>query len=151
MAEVVMTALRPSVPAAIQPMVEAALLRPTCVTDVGALAEALGVHRKTLFNRCEHAAFVGPAELLTWTRLALVAYLLEWTGYTVENISLELGFPSPTALRNMMKRYTGLRPMEIRQPGGLELIVERLGQKLRELRSAPALDRAPARSQLHVL
>ena len=125
-AEVVMAALRPLVPPPIHPLVEAALARPLVVIDVRSLADALGVHRKTVFNRCAHAAFLNPVELLTWTRLALVAYLLEVTGITVEKISIETGYPSPTALRNMIKRYTGLRPTEIRAGGGLQVVVDRL-------------------------
>jgi AraC-like DNA-binding protein len=129
-AEVVMAALRPLVPAPIHPLVEAALSRPSIVSDVRSLADALGVHRKTVFNRCAHAAVLNPMELLTWTRLALVAYLLEATGVTVEKISIETGYPSPTALRNTMKRYTGLRPMEVRASGGLQIVVDRLRARL---------------------
>jgi AraC-like DNA-binding protein len=129
-AEVVMAALRPLVPPPIHPLVEAALTRPLVVIDVRSLADAIGVHRKTVFNRCAHAEFLNPVELLTWTRLALVAYLLEVTGITVEKISIETGYPSPTALRNMMKRYTGLRPTEIRAGGGLQVVVDRLRVRL---------------------
>ena len=127
-----MAALRPWVPAPIHPLVEAALSRPSIISDVRSLADALGVHRKTVFNRCAHAAFLNPMELLTWTRLALAAYLLEATGVTVEKISIEIGYPSPTALRNTMKRYTGLRPMEIRASGGLQVVVDRLRARLRQ-------------------
>lgn len=129
-ADVIMAALRPWVPPPLHPMIEAALSRPTMVRDVRALADALGVHRKTLFNRCTHAAFLSPAELLTWTRIALVAYLLETTGYTIERISIETGYPSPTALRNTVKRHTRLRPMEIRLNGGVHLVIESLRSRL---------------------
>lgn len=129
-AEAVMAVLRPHLPSPVHPMAEAALARPAVVTDVRALADALGVHRKTLFNRCVHAGFLGPAELLSWTRLALVGFLLESTGCTVESLAIDLGFASPTALRNAMKRYTGARPTEVRARGGLELVVGRLRARL---------------------
>lgn len=140
-AEAVLSALRPLVPAPIHPLIEAVLSRPAMVCDVRALADALGVHRKTLFNRCAQAEFVGPAELLTWTRLAMVAYLLETTGFTVENIAIEIGYPSPTALRNTMKRYTGVRPMGIRESGGLERVIDRLRERLRS-KTSPNADSA---------
>lgn len=150
-AEAVMSALRPLVPPLIHPLIEAALSRPAVVSDVRALADALGVHRKTLFNRCMHAHFVSPAELLTWTRLAMVAYLLETTGFTIESIAMETGYPSPTALRNTMKRYTTLRPMAIREGGGLEIVVERLRTRLQSLKSPPSGEPAPRTSTLHVV
>ena len=149
-AEVVMAALRPWVPAPIHPLVEAALSRPLIVSDVRSLADALGVHRKTVFNRCAHAAFLNPIELLTWTRLALVGYLLEATGVTVEKISIEIGYPSPTALRNTMKRYTGLRPMEIRASGGLEIVVERLRARIKQNSAVLSAESAPS-APLHAV
>lgn len=130
-AEVVMAALRPHLPAEIHPMAEAALARPSVVTDIAGLARALGVHRKTLFNRCVHAGVRSPAAVLAWTRLALAGYLLASTGCTVESLSIELGFPSPTSLRNAVKRYTGRRATEIRDAGGLALVVECMRARLR--------------------
>jgi len=130
-AECVMEALCSIVPAALHPVVEAALAKPETVTTVSELADALGVHRKTLFNRCERADFLPPAELLTWVRLALVAYMLETTGCTVETIANELGFPSDTALRNSMKRYTGQRASEIRTSGGVSRVLRALCERVR--------------------
>jgi len=149
-AEVVLAALRPWVPPPIHPLVEAALTRPLIVSDVRSLADALGVHRKTVFNRCAHAEFLNPVELLTWTRLALVAYLLEATGITVDKISIETGYPSPTALRNMMKRYTGLRPTEIRAGGGLQVVVDRLRARLAQ-NSAGLSAKSALRAPLHTV
>jgi AraC-like DNA-binding protein len=132
-AEIVMSEMRTLVAPAMHPMVEAALTRPSVVTDVSALAKALGVHRKTLFNRCARAGSVLPQELLTWSRLALVAYLLEWTGCTVEELSIELGYASATALRNTIKRHVGLRATEIRSRGGLKAVLDRLRDRLSAL------------------
>jgi len=130
-AEIVMAALRPHLPVETHPMVEAALARPSVVTDVAALAGALGVHRKTLFNRCVQTGLVKPAALLAWTRIALAGYLLETTGCTVESLSLELGFPSPTALRNAVKRYTGRRATDVRDAGGLAVVIACMRARLR--------------------
>jgi AraC-like DNA-binding protein len=131
-AECVMEALGAVVPAVLHPMIEVALAKPHAVTSVPALADALGVHRKTLFNRCERADFLPPAELLTWARLALVAHLLETTGCTIETIANELAFPSDTALRNTMKRYTGRRAGDIRCAGGMACVIAALVERLHE-------------------
>lgn len=149
-AEVVMSALRLWTPAAIHPLIEAVLSRPAMVADVRSLADALGVHRKTLFNRCVQASFLTPAELLTWVRLALVAYLLETTGFTVEHISIVLGYPSPTALRNTIKRYTGCRATMIRAQGGLQLVVDRFSARIRQS-AVPASLESSAQPPLHVV
>jgi len=131
----VMQKLAPVVPSMLHPMVEAALAKPESVSSVRDLANALGVHRKTLFNRCDSARFLPPAELLAWCRLALVAYHLENTGCTIETIAIDLGFPSDTALRNAMKRYTGLRATEVRTRGGVTCVVDVLRERLRDWQS----------------
>jgi methylphosphotriester-DNA--protein-cysteine methyltransferase len=110
------------------------LAHPERVTTVPALATELGVHRKTLFNWCERAEFLPPAELLAWVRLALVAYHLESTGCTVEKIAIELAYPSDTTLRNTIKRYTGLRASEIRKNGGITRVIDALQHRLRRIR-----------------
>jgi AraC-like DNA-binding protein len=129
-AEGVMTLFRPLVPTKLHPMIEAALGHPATVTDVRALADAIGVHRRTLFYRCERLRFLNPTEILAWTRLALVGYLLENTGATVESIAMETGYPSPTSLRNTVKRYTGFRATEIRKSGGVRLVIALLARRI---------------------
>jgi len=124
--ECVYRALAPLVPPTLHSMVEAALNAPDAITNVDSLSAALGIHRKTLFNRCERAAFLGPSELLRWVRLALVAYLLETTGCTLERLAIDLAFPSDVSLRNMLKRYTGLRSIDIRRGGGCAVVLDAL-------------------------
>ena len=129
-AEWVMQQMRAIVPPQLHRLVEAILTRPDRVTTIPTLAAELGVHRKTLFNWCDRAAFLPPAELLAWARLALVAYHLESTGCTVETIALELSYPSDTTLRNTIKRYTGVRASEIRKNGGVARVLESLRRRL---------------------
>ena len=109
------------VPPALHSIVMAVLGRPDVLTTVQELSIFLGVHRRTLLNRCTKERFLQPAELITWCRLAVVSHFLERTGATVESLALKFGFPSHTALRNLIKRYTGMRATEIRSHGGLAL------------------------------
>lgn len=90
------------------------------------VANALGYNRKTLVNHCAQAAAPPPQELLAWCRLAVVAELLCTTPRTIESIGLQLDFPSDTALRNMMKRYTGLRASDVRVRGGMRCVMDAL-------------------------
>jgi len=93
---------------------------------VADVAEALGHNRKTLVNHCAQAVAPPPQELLAWCRLSVVAELLSTTPRTIESIALQLDFPSDTALRNMMKRYTGLRATDVRTHGGLRCVMDAL-------------------------
>jgi len=122
-AEHVMELLRPIIPATLHLVAEAALARADAITDVNLLAAALGVHRKTLFNMCRRARFLAPAELLAWVRLALVAYLLETTGRTIDRIAIDLSYPSPTALRNTFRRHVGRPPSEVRSTDGTKAVL----------------------------
>lgn len=135
-ADWIMTRLAPHVPARLRRFVEAVLSNPERVTTVPALAAELGVHRKTLFNWCENARFVPPGELIAWARLALVGFHLERTGCTVETIALDLAYPSDTTLRNTIKRYTGRRAQEVRDGGGLDLVIDAFARRIAEQRAA---------------
>ena len=129
-ADVVFGALQPLIPPALQPWAHAVASSPHRVTSVTTLAADLGVHRKTLVNRCTRLGFLSPAELIAWCRLCVVGHLLERTGCTIEAIALDLEYPSHTALRNRMKRYTGMKATEVRQAGGLGAVVEAFARRL---------------------
>jgi AraC-like DNA-binding protein len=87
------------------------------------VARALGVHRKTLVNRMRAASLPPPRALLGWCRLLVAAELLDDPARPVEQVALELDFPSGTAFRNMLRRYTALGPREVRENGGLECVL----------------------------
>ena len=90
---------------------------------VSEVAEALGYHRKTLVNHCAQAEFLSPHEVLCWCRLAVAGELMASSCRTIESIAHQLDFPSDTSLRNMMKRYTGLKASEVRERGGARCVV----------------------------
>jgi AraC-like DNA-binding protein len=98
---------------------------------VADVADALGYHRKTLVNHCAQAVAPPPQELLAWCRLCVAAELLRTTPRTIESIAFQLDFPSDTALRNMMKRYTGLRASDVRTRGGMRCVMSALAMDLR--------------------
>ena len=141
-ADVVFRGLQPIIPAPLQSIVQEVVSNPDTITSVELLAPALGVHRKTLVNRCARAGFLAPAELIAWCRLSVVAYLLKHTGATVESIALTQGFASHTALRNLIKRYTGRTATEIRQGSGLVDVLAALNHRLAEQANSPALPRS---------
>jgi AraC-like DNA-binding protein len=136
----VLRELERDVPRALQPFVRYCLERAAEAPSVGVVARAMGVHRKTLVNRARAAGLPSPLRLIGWCRLLLAARLLEDPGRRVEQVALWLEFPSATSLRNMLKRYVGLRPSELRERGGWRAVLEAMRRAIRARRQ-----RAPAR------
>jgi hypothetical protein len=48
---------------------------------------------------------------------------MEEGGRTLEQVALRLEFPGAAALRNMLARYTGLTPREVREGGGVRAVL----------------------------
>ena len=113
-----------SLSAELRQVVHYCLYHPKRATTVGKVAKALGIHRRTLTNYCARAGIPVPGALVAWCRLLLAAHLLRSQLGTVEAVALQLDFPSATALRNMLKRYTGLRPADVRAGPGMEQMIE---------------------------
>jgi AraC-like DNA-binding protein len=119
----VLREVRPMLPATVRPIVEHCVLRARTPLTVAGVARALGVHRKTLVNKLRRAGFPGPRAIIGWSRLLLAAHALEDPGRPVERIALDLEFASATAMCNMLRRYTGLRPREVRENGGVACVL----------------------------
>ncbi len=82
------------------------------------ISRALGVHRRTLVNRMQSALLPPPSELWAWSRVLLASRYLEMPGRSVEWVALTVGYPSGNALRNALRKYTGLAPSELREADG---------------------------------
>lgn len=133
----VLRAIGADIPEPLLPMFEFCLAYPERATSVQAVAHVLGVHRKTLVNYCAQASFPPPGAVLAWCRLLLVGHFLEMPARTVEGIALRVEFASATALRNMLRRYTGLRPQQVREHGGLRCVVQAFRRSVAEKREPP--------------
>jgi AraC-like DNA-binding protein len=119
----VLAMLEPVVPRSLTPFVAFCLEQARRAITVPEAAAALGVHRKTLVDRLAAAGFPTPSAMIAWCRLITAARLLEDPGRTVEQVALLLDFPSGASLRNMLKRYTGLAPGEVRENGGMRCVI----------------------------
>ena len=60
----------------------------------------------------------------------MAARMLDDPARTVEQVALKLDFPSGAALRNMFKRYTGLRTTEVRENGGVRCLIHAFKREL---------------------
>lgn len=117
------------------PFVSYCLTRAHGPISIRAAASALGLDRRTLVRRLERSGLPQPRRVAGWCRIIAAARLLDEPIYTLEQAALRLDFPSGTALRNMMLRYTGLRPREIRENGGVRCVLHLFKRELGTARS----------------
>ena len=136
-ARAILAELEPLLPASVLPMVRYCLENGRRSMTVEQVADALNVHRKTLVDRLSASHLPTPSALIAWCRLIISARLLEDPGRSVEQVALLLDFPSGTSMRNMMKRYTGLRPGEIRENGGVRCVMHALKRELTVVSGGP--------------
>ncbi len=136
--------IRDDVPAAARPVVELCLASARQAPTVADIARALGVHRRTLGDRLARAGLPTPQAIVGWSRLLLAARLMEDPHRPLERIALELRFPGAASLRNMLRRYTGLRARDVRASGGFERVLHafRLGLRHRRETRRTAAERA---------
>jgi AraC-like DNA-binding protein len=119
----ILRSITPGLNEALLPFVRYCLEHPH-VNSVAAAADGLGVHRKTLFVHCRGASAPPPGIIMTWCRLLLAAHLLATSLRSVEAVALDVGFASATALRNMTRRYTGLRPTAFRDGNAVPAVTQ---------------------------
>jgi AraC-like DNA-binding protein len=120
----VLNALRPVIAPEALPIVETSVQYAWPDFSSRALAQVLGMNVKTLVKHCRATGLPSPGALLNWLRLMVVAYLLEAEGRALEHVAAAFGLDSASPLRNLMKRYTGLRSLEVRTGGGLKIVIE---------------------------
>jgi AraC-like DNA-binding protein len=65
-----------------------------------------------------------PHKILGWSRLLIAIRLLNEGGYSVERVAQELNFPGGASLRNMLKRYVGKSPGELRHSDGFQQMLD---------------------------
>ena len=119
----ILRAIAPGLHANLLPFVRYCLEHPQ-VHSVTAVADALGIHRKTLFVHCRDACAPPPGIMMTWCRLLLAAQRLATSMRSVEAVACDLGFTSARALRNVAKRYTGLRPTAFREGNAMPIVTQ---------------------------
>jgi AraC-like DNA-binding protein len=110
------------VPSAAKPVFHYCIMnvrRPLTVVDV---ARAVGVHPRSLHRRLSALGLPSPSSSISWSRLFVAVHLMNDASRSVEHVALHLRFSSGSALRNMLKRYSGLTPSELRRPEGLSRI-----------------------------
>ena len=92
------------------------------------LAAGAGMHERTLRKYCEHERLPSPQWIIGWARLLVASFYLDDPGRTLGSVAEMLKYPSACALRNQLRRYTGLAPSVLRTRGITALVSRRLEQ-----------------------
>ena len=129
--------LEPDVPAGLRPLVRIALAGAGEPLSVQQIADAMGLHRKTLWSRCRRHGLGNVQALMTWCRLLAVSHALRTCTRPVDAIADELAFASPTALRNAVRRHLRTTPTALRAEGGERVAYEEFRAWMRRLRPPP--------------
>jgi AraC-like DNA-binding protein len=119
----------------VRSLIEYGVLHGRALVGPAQVAAALGLHRRSLVNRCQRAGFPPPAQVLTWCRLFAVAGMLEQPACTIDYVAATFGFSSGTGLRNLIRRHLGVTGTELRSQGGLDFVLGRF-LSLCELRNS---------------
>jgi AraC-like DNA-binding protein len=109
-----------------------------------------GVYGSAVRNRGDAAGLPAPADLRAWCRLFMAGRLLDEPGRTVESVALQLEFTTGSALRNLIKRRTGLAPYMLRNAGGLQYLIVCFHTLCAERRAAHR-GRAPSSGEQEVV
>jgi AraC-like DNA-binding protein len=128
---VVSSALSDDMPPMIRRMVAYTLGHADDQLSVAQVAHGLGVDRRTLYNHCRTGGAPSPHAVVGWCRLLAAALYLDDPGRDVDQIARALAFPSGSALRNQLRRYTGLTTSELRRAGALQTVLNGLRDALR--------------------
>jgi AraC-like DNA-binding protein len=94
------------------------------VLTVASVAAKLNVTRQTLLRQCTRDHLPAPQQLLSWARLLVASALLTQPGCSGDQIGHRM-FGSPSALRNMLRRYVGLSTDQVKARDGVELMLSR--------------------------
>ena len=89
------------------------------------LAQEVGLTRPHLSECFKKAGLPSLGHFLLWTKLFHAGHWLEEPGRTGESVGRQLEYSSGAAFRRALKLYAGVTPMEVRERGGIRLILHR--------------------------
>jgi transcriptional regulator GlxA family with amidase domain len=87
--------------------------------SVAALARDFAMSERTLARRVRAAGALTPLALVQAVRLNRARSLIETSHMSVEQVAAAVGYEDATALRRMMRRWTGATPRQFRSQRGL--------------------------------
>jgi transcriptional regulator GlxA family with amidase domain len=107
------------------------------------MASTMKIDRKTLFNLFRAAQLPPPSLIISWCRVLVATQLLEDPETTVDGIARTLDHTSGTSLRNIIRRYLGVTPTELRNLGPVDFSTDRFVSFIDRNRSTVRLAEIP--------
>lgn len=104
-----------------------AAIKPLTVAQI---ADAIHIPRRTLGDQLRRHELPPLERLVGWIRVLHAMWKLDGAGRTVDSVALELEFASGSALRHMVKRYTGHTPVDIWTSGGFPYLLRQFDEAL---------------------
>lgn len=138
----------PRLPDALVTLLKMALRNAHQPLTTATLATAAGMHERSLRKYCEDARIPSPQWIIGWARLLMAGHFLDEPGRTIIQVAELLRYPSSCALRNQIRRYSGLSPRQLRVQGttkGLCGALERAVQRGVDNQSRTAEPAVPLR------
>jgi AraC-like DNA-binding protein len=89
------------------------------------LAARLGITRPHLSVRLKDAGLPSAGHLLIWTKLLHAGRWLTDPGRSAESVSRQLEYSSGAAFRRVLRTYLGATPTQVKEEGGLRLVLRR--------------------------
>lgn len=143
LSERLLAAIRPRLnhtPAAVAGCVDRAIRNPAVFRNVGALAAAAGVPRRSFYRHLERAGLASPREILAAARILRVYALLRIPGYSLELAAAQVKFSDVDAMTDTMKAIAGVTPGRAR----LRLAPDEFLQLLADRLTPPLVPAAPS-------
>src|SRR6476661_445900 len=116
----------PRLPDALVTLLKTALRGAHQPLTASTLAAAAGMHERSLRKYCEDARIPSPQWIIGWARLLMAGHFLDEPGRTILQVAELLRYPSSCALRNQIRRYSGLSPRQLRARGSTKCLCEAL-------------------------
>lgn len=125
---------RPALPEELTTLLKTTLRIAHRPISVSTLASAAGMPERSLRRWCEDARIPSPQWIIGWARLLVAGYYLDDPGRTILQVAELLEFTSSCALRNQLRRYSGLSPRELRARGSTMLLCRALEKAIQHHR-----------------
>lgn len=108
------------------------------VQTISPLARNLYMSRRALGRRFAKNELPVPSHWLQISRILRATIKLQNSDATLFNVACSLGYPDGFSLSNQMRRFCGLRPVEVRDLAGWEWVFETWIRRQAEMGNIPA-------------
>jgi AraC-like DNA-binding protein len=101
-------------------------------------AQAIGIERTKLTALLNEARYPAADEVIRWLRLLHAVWLLNRTPRrSIDEVAKALDFASGPSMSNTMKNVLGMRPTEIAERGGYDLVAVTFRRMLEQVKDRP--------------